>query len=796
MKTYFSFCAMILMFAVASCGPSKTVQKNVLWYKQPAHKWLEALPLGNGRIGAMAFGTVGKERLQLNEESLWAGAPENPYPKDAREHYKEFQQMNLEGKYDAAMKYAMHNLAVSPTSFRSYEPLGDLYLQFAGQDTYDSYKRKLDLQTGIFTVEYKINGKKFIRESFISIKYDVLLYRFYSSDNEKTSCTIDFERSRDISKNTIQNKILEIAGQVADDSTGYDDNPGGSGKGGLHMKFFSHIGAVADNGTVRSEGDQLVVENSSAFTVILSTATDYNINKMNFDRNIDARQKSLNKLTVALNTPHDEIKEDHIRYTSGIFDRVFLDIEGESADSLPTDKRIELMASGENDVGLERLFFQYGRYLLMSSSMGRAVLPANLQGIWNKDMWAPWESDYHLNINLQMNYWPAEVCNLSESVNPLTNFMVQLSERGRETSKKLIGSDGWMAHHATNPFGRTTPSGSSKKSQVANGYCFPLAGAWMSLTIWRHYEFTQDKEYLKEKTYPMIQGAARFILDFLQENDKGELVSAPSYSPENSYLNPATGKPQLNTVASTMDIEIIRDVFNACLEAEKVLNVDNLSGPIEKAMNKLPAIKVGKDGTIREWYKDYQEIESGHRHISHLYGLYPSNQITTQTPKLFEAAEKTIEKRLSSGGGQTGWSRAWVINFYARLSKGDKCLKNLDELIGHQLSPNLFDLHPPGIFQIDGNLGGTAGIAEMLLQSQEPGKIYLLPALPSCWKNGEVKGLKARGNYTVDIAWKDGKVAKATIFSPIGGGTTIYADGKTQKVTLKAGESIQIFNKQ
>lgn len=792
MKRCFAFCFLILMFSITSYGQSKGIQKNILWYNQPAHKWMEALPLGNGRIGAMAFGTVGKEQIQLNEESLWAGAPENPYPKDIKEHYREFQQLNLKGKYDEAMKYALQYLAVSPTSFRSYQPLGDLYLKFANQDTFDSYKRQLDLRTGIFSVEYKINGKKFIRESFISTKYDVLLYRFYSPDHQKTSCAIDFERSKDISKNIIQSKILEIDGQIVDDSTGYDDNPGGSGKGGPHMKFFSHIGVVADNGKVHSEGDQLVVENSSAFTVILSAATDYNLDKMDFDRSIDARKKSMERLTSAMSIPYKKIKEDHIKYNSEIFDRVSLNIDGDSADSLPTDKRIELMASGKNDVGLEQLFFQYGRYLLMSSSMGRAVLPANLQGIWNKDMWAPWESDYHLNINLQMNYWPADVCNLPESVKPLTDFMVQLSDRGKETAKKFIGSDGWMAHHVTTPFGRTTPSGSTKESQVANGYCFPLAGAWMSLTIWRHYEFTQDKEYLKEKAYPLIKGAARFILDFLKENDKGELVTAPSYSPENSYINPATGKPQLNTVASTMDIQIIRDVFKACIKAEEVLKVDNLTSTIKEAMKKLPSTKVGKDGTIQEWYEDYQEVEPGHRHISHLYGLYPSNQISTRTPKLFEAAEKTIEKRLSYGGGQTGWSRAWIINFYARLRKGDDCLKNLNELIGHDMSPNLFDLGPSGIFQIDGNFGGTAGIAEMLIQSQEPGRIYLLPALPSLWKNGEVKGLKARGNFTVDILWKDGKVIKANIFSPIGGSTEVYANGKAYKVNLKAGESIQI----
>jgi alpha-L-fucosidase 2 len=785
--------AIIALIAISSCNKPKTL-KDKLWYKSPAKDWFSALPLGNGRLGAVVFGTVEEEHIQMNEESLWAGCPEDPYPENVREHYEMFQQLNVEGKFTEALDYATKHLTISPTSIRSYEPLGDLYVKLNHQKA-ENYRRELDLETGINTVEYEIDGKKYRRESFISDRYNAMFFHFVSLDGDKMEAAVRFERERDIEQYVDNKKVLCIDGQIIDDEEdGLDINPGGSGKGGAHMKFASQIAVKLNDGDLNTNNNQLLIEGAKEFTVIVSAATDYNLELMNFDRSIDAKQNANSILNNALAESYKTIKKEHIKSHSEVYNRVDFKISDLEIDDIPTDERINKLKENENhqDNYLTQLYFQYGRYLLMGSSAGRAVLPANLQGVWNKDMWAAWESDYHININLQMNYWPADVCNLSEAVDPLSDFVYRLAEKGKTTAHKYIGSEGWMAHFATNIFGRTTPGGSSKLSQVNNGYCFPLSGAWMSISLWRHYEFTQDQTYLAESAYPVIKGASQFILDFLVENDKGELVTAPSYSPENTYINPKTGKELKNTVAATIDIQIINEVFSACKQAEEILGERELTETIDKALLKLPKVKIGADGTIQEWYEDYEDVHPDHRHMSHLFGFHPTGQINPSTPELYDAALKTLEKRLASGGGQTGWSRAWMINFYSRFYNGNECNKHIYACITQLAAPNLFNLHPPYIFQIDGNLAASAGIAEMLIQSHEKNTIRLLPALPDAWNNGHVKGLKARGAYEVDIAWQDGELQSAKITSLKGGNPTIIYNNKTIKPELTAGQEFKL----
>lgn len=782
----------ILVLFISSCSNKPQVFSEKLWYETPAADWFEALPLGNGRLGAMVYGDVNQEHLQLNEESLWAGCPEDPYPENVREHYTRFQELNLEGKYNEALRYGMENLAVRPTSIRSYEPLGDVYLNFDHQKV-ESYKRSLDLSTGITTIEYTVNNKRFKRESFISIKYNAIFYRFESLDDEETNCTIRFDRFKD-TQQTIEGNRIVVKGQIFDDTEGYDDNEDGSGKGGYHMKFATLIEVNTENGEISSKDNSIIVQQSNAFTVVISAATDYNLEKLNFDRTIDAQKNAEDILKGALAISYNEVKKEHIQSHSAVYNRVKLDISGITNDTIPTDKRMKAQKDGANDPYLAQLIFQYGRYLLMGSSGGKAMLPANLQGIWNQDQWAAWESDFHLNINLQMNYWPADVCNLSETFDPLSNYILKLAKNGETTADKFLGSDGWMAHHVSNPFGRTTPSGSNLNSQITNGYCFPLAGAWMSLSLWRHYTFTNNIKYLEETAYPVVKGAALFVLDFLKEDANGNLVTAPSYSPENTYIDPATNSKLRNTVAASIDIQIIRDIFSACLESEKILGKTELTDEINQTLPKLPSTKIGKDGTVQEWIEDYDEGEQGHRHVSHMFALHPSNQITQQTPELFKAAEKTLAKRLASGGGQTGWSRAWMVNFFARLLNGDESNKHINSLLRLQITNNLFDLHPPHIFQIDGNLGVTAGIAEMLLQSHEQGIIHLLPALPNAWETGSVKGLKARGGFEVNMKWDAGKLIFAEIIGKAGSSGIFKYAGKSKEFQISANGIFDVMN--
>ncbi len=761
-----------------------------LWYKQPADKWEEALPLGNGRLGAMVFGHADKERLQLNEETLWAGEPADAYPENFAENLRKVQELVLVGKIVEARTLGLKTLTKSPTSFRSYEPLADLWIEVDHAATVEDYRRQLDLETGVARVTYRVGPTRFERQVLISAVDDVMAVRLCVDKPGALRARIRLTRQKDATVTATDRNRLHMDGQIVDIAApeGHDDNPGGSGPGGKHMRFDGRLIVRMERGTVQSDGNTLVIDRADEAVVLFTAATDYNLDRMNFDRAIDPGKTSDRLLQSAAKKTWAELLRDHVAEHRSYFDRVALDLGGQDRRNLSTDERLAAVRRGEEDTDLAALYFQYGRYLLMGSSRRPGRLPANLQGIWNDQMWAAWEADYHLNINLQMNYWPADLCNLSETVDPLVDWLTRLSEKGAVSARRLYDARGWVSFHATNPFGRTTPSGSTKASQFTNGVLDPLAGTWMAMTLWRHYEFTQDTDYLREQAYPVLKGAAEFLLDYLVEDHDGKLVIVPSASPENAYIHPETGQPVRITRGSTYHTSIVRTMFQAVVEASRILGCDEpFRRELETAMAKLPSMKIGRDGTIQEWVEDYKECAPKHHHVSHLIGLYPFSLITEQDHQLWVAAQKTIERR--GFGGDVGWSNAWKTCFYTRLYDGEQAHWYLNRLICRNALPNLFDGILPGrLFQIDGNLAGTTGIAEMLLGSHT-GEIVLLPALPKAWPSGSVKGLRARGGFEVDIAWKDGRLTQATIRSTAGRNPTVRYGRKTVEIALEPGQA-------